>query len=137
MLWNFGDKCNKQPKVPYIPGVLHNSPKFFNNVFLFVGLTTLRTILNFDWFVESPNLLTTNCNQQKGWYCVSSLGLYVYEFNGHCPILLDPWLNNKKFTKIKLIPVLLTTRANKIGLNLIFFFNIRGKLSVSIILFSY
>ena len=32
--------------------LLHQSPKFYINIFLFVGLTTLGTIMNFDWFVH-------------------------------------------------------------------------------------
>ena len=51
---------------------LHQFPKFYNNVFLFVGL------LNFDWLVllvECPNVsTTTNFNPQKGRFCGSSLG---------------------------------------------------------------
>ena len=27
-------------------------PNFFNNVFLFVGLTTLETMQNFDWLIH-------------------------------------------------------------------------------------
>ena len=29
----------------------YTSPQSFNIVFLFVGLTTLGTVVNFDWFV--------------------------------------------------------------------------------------
>ena len=38
-------------------------PKFYNNVFLFVDLTTLETLVNFDWLihlVKCPNVSTTN-----------------------------------------------------------------------------
>ena len=42
----------------------------YDNIFLFVGLTKVGNILNFDWFVrwvECPNVSTTNCqNQEKG-----------------------------------------------------------------------
>ncbi len=44
-------------------------PKVYNNVFLFVGLTNLGTLLNFDWLihqVECLNVSTTNFNLQKG-----------------------------------------------------------------------
>ena len=49
--------------------LLHLSPKFYYNVFLFVGLTTLETFIKFDWLVyqfECPNVSTSNCNLQKG-----------------------------------------------------------------------
>ena len=42
--------------------------KYYNNVFLFVGLTTLGTLVNFDWLaheVEYSNVSTTNCNLRK------------------------------------------------------------------------
>ena len=32
--------------------LLHQSPKFYNNVFLFVGLKTLGTLVNFDWLIH-------------------------------------------------------------------------------------
>ncbi len=38
--------------------LLHLSPKFFNNVFLFVGWTTLETLLNFDWLSIKLNIQT-------------------------------------------------------------------------------
>ena len=47
-------------------------------VFLFVGLATY--LLNFDWlviFLECPNVLTINCNLQKGQFYVSKLGMYI------------------------------------------------------------
>ena len=31
---------------------LHKSPKFCNKVFLFIGLTTLKTLVNFDWLIQ-------------------------------------------------------------------------------------
>ena len=43
-------------------------PKFYNNGFLFVSLTTLGTSVNFDWFVhkvECSNVSTTVFNLQK------------------------------------------------------------------------
>ena len=36
----------------YIGNLLHYSPKFYNIVFLFVGLTTLGTLFYFDWLVH-------------------------------------------------------------------------------------
>ena len=33
-------------------------PKFYNNLFLIVGLTTLRTLMNFDWLVNKINVQT-------------------------------------------------------------------------------
>ena len=45
--------------------LLHLSPKFYNIVFLFVGIT-----INFKWLVYKvecpPNVTTTNCNLKKG-----------------------------------------------------------------------
>ena len=38
-------------------------PKFYNNVSLFVDLTTLGTLVNFDWLihlVKGPTVSTTN-----------------------------------------------------------------------------
>ena len=57
--------------------VITLGPKILLNVFLFVGSTTLGTILNFDWLVhyfECSNVLTTI----KWQFCVSSLGVYNY-----------------------------------------------------------
>ena len=31
---------------------LHQYPKFYDNVFLFVGLTTFVSLMNFDWFIK-------------------------------------------------------------------------------------
>ena len=48
--------------------LLHWSPKFNNNVFLLVGLTTLGTSVNFDWLVHSfecSNVSTTNVNRDE------------------------------------------------------------------------
>ena len=45
------------------------APKFYNNVFLFLGLITLGNFLNFDCLVqkvECPNVSTTNHDLQKG-----------------------------------------------------------------------
>ena len=42
---------------------------FYNNVFLFVGLKTLGTYVNFDWLdheVESSSALTTYFNLPEG-----------------------------------------------------------------------
>ena len=42
---------------------VYQSPKFYNNVFLFFGYSTLGTFLNFNWLgheVECPNVSTTN-----------------------------------------------------------------------------
>ena len=61
--------------------VYYTSPQsFINNVFLFVGLTTLRTLVNFDWFVHSIEysyVSTTNYNLQKGSFYESSIGMYI------------------------------------------------------------
>ena len=49
--------------------LLHQSPKFYNNDFLIVGLTTLGTLENFDLllnYVEFANFSTTKYNIQKG-----------------------------------------------------------------------
>ena len=40
--------------------LLHWSPKFYNNVFLFVGLTTLGTLVNFD--IYSLSRVFKRCN---------------------------------------------------------------------------
>ena len=57
--------------------LLHLFPKFYNNVFLFFGLTSLGTFeMKFDWLVhliEYPNVSITNCNLKKGLFCVSCL----------------------------------------------------------------
>ena len=60
--------------------LLHKYPKFYNTVFFFVGLTTLGNIEDLDLLVlklEHSNVSTTNFNIQKGWFCVSSLGVYI------------------------------------------------------------
>ena len=44
-------------------------PKVINNVFLLLGLTTLRTFTEFDWLVYEVyclNVSTTNFNLQEG-----------------------------------------------------------------------
>ena len=43
--------------------LLHQSPKLCNKDFLIIGLTTLQTLVNFDWLihqVKSSNIPTTN-----------------------------------------------------------------------------
>ena len=55
-------------------------PQIYNNVFLFVCLTTLGTFLEFDCFVhyvKCSNVSTTNCNVKKGKFCLSSMGMYI------------------------------------------------------------
>ena len=53
-----------------------SSQKFYNKVFLLVGLTTLGLLLNIDWLgylVECPKVLTSKCNLKKGLFCLSSI----------------------------------------------------------------
>ena len=48
--------------------LLQESLKSYNNVFLFAGLTTLGTLVNFDWLVHSvdcSNVSIANSNLQK------------------------------------------------------------------------
>ena len=56
------------------------SPKFNKNVFLFVGLTTLGTLIEF-WLVGLlswvSNVSTTYYSLQNGCFCVWSLGKYI------------------------------------------------------------
>ncbi len=52
--------------------LLHYSPKFYNNLFLFVGYTTLGT-----YYVQCPYFSTTICNLQKGQFCELTLGMYI------------------------------------------------------------
>ena len=58
--------------------VFCTSPQsFIDKVFLFVGLTTLGTLVNFYWLVHSvdcSNVSTTNLNLQMGYFCVSKIG---------------------------------------------------------------
>ena len=47
--------------------------------------------MNFNWlvhYVECPNVLTTNCNLQKGYFVYNHLKFN--QFIAHCPIHLDP-----------------------------------------------
>ena len=65
--------------------LLHKSSKFYNNIFLFVGLTTLGNLVNFDWLVnqvEFPNVSTTYFNLHNAFN--------VHQFIGHCPICPIP-----------------------------------------------
>ena len=69
--------------------LIHLSPKFYNNIFLFVGSITLGTLVNFDWLAHSnvqPLILI---------YRISNFVFIfiwdVHQFNGHCLIPLDPW----------------------------------------------
>ncbi len=51
--------------------LLHEPSKFYNNVFLFFGLTTLETLVNFDWLIyciECPNVSTTSFNLHHWGY---------------------------------------------------------------------
>ncbi len=60
--------------------LLRQSPKFYNNIFLCVCLSILGTLMNFDRLdhqVECSNVSTTNFNLQNGYFCVSSLGMYI------------------------------------------------------------
>ena len=57
---------------------------FITLVSLLVDLTTLGLLNNFDWLVylnECPNVLTTNCNLQKG--------NFVYLYWG-CTLIYQP-----------------------------------------------
>ena len=48
----------------------------YNNVILFVGLTTLVTLKNFDWLdhkVKCANMSTNNLYPLNGLFCVSSM----------------------------------------------------------------
>ena len=41
--------------------IYYNSrQRFFNNVFLFIGLTTLGTLVNFDWLVSTTKFILQN-----------------------------------------------------------------------------
>ena len=69
--------------------LFHLSPKFFNNVFVFVRLKTLGTLVNFDWLVnqvECSNVSTT----EGVILCIIIRD--VHEFICNCLIPLDPWL---------------------------------------------
>ena len=46
--------------------------KFYNNVFLFVGSTTLGTIIECLLVGQESKRLTTNCNLQIGHFCIPS-----------------------------------------------------------------
>ena len=63
--------------------------KIYNNIFLFVGLTTLGPLTN---FVKCPNVLANNFNLQKESFSVFVTG-DVYQFIGQCLIPLHPWNN--------------------------------------------
>ena len=55
-------------------------PKVLYNFFLFVGLTTLGSLMYFYWLIHSikcPDVSTTNCNLQKSLFGVYSLGMYI------------------------------------------------------------
>ena len=62
----------------------HPSPRFFTGrghwAVYYTSQQPWGLLLNFYWLVhlvECLNVLTTNCNQQKGQFCVSSLGMYI------------------------------------------------------------
>ena len=72
---------------------LHYSPKFYNSVFIFVGLKTLGTFIEFCLacsLVECLNVSTTNCKLRCGDFCII-IG-NVHQFIDHCLIPLDPWV---------------------------------------------
>ena len=66
--------------------LLHQSPKFYNNVFLFVDPTTYGTY--YDWLVHQVEC--SNVSTTKGLIlCIIIWN--VHQFIGHCVIPLDPW----------------------------------------------
>ena len=53
---------------------------FYSGIFLFVCSTTLGTFIKFLNLlskVECQNVSTTNCKLHIGWFCVSSLEMYI------------------------------------------------------------
>ena len=78
-------KVNKKNRHRPAPDI--TPPKFYNNVFLLVGLTTLGTLVKFDWlihYVMCPNFSTTNFNLSRGHSFLNSLqvsrdGLYLVD----------------------------------------------------------
>ena len=75
--------------------LLHQSPKFYNNVFLFISFTTLGTLVNFDWLVI-VNKLSVQTQQplilQKSTKLIILCIIIgdVQKFIGHCLIPLEP-----------------------------------------------
>ena len=64
--------------------LFHQSPRFYNYDFLFVGLTSLVHLVNFDWLIHydvCSNGLTTNFNLQN----------FVYRHLG-CTLIYQPLL---------------------------------------------
>ena len=57
--------------------IFPNSSKFYNNVFLFAGLITLGTFIEF-WLVcslvECPNVSITKCNLWRGYFVFQHWG---------------------------------------------------------------
>ena len=67
--------------------LLYQSPTFYNIAFLFAGLSTFGTWVNFNWiahYVECSNVSTTHLNLQKG------ISIWdVHQFIDHFVIPLD------------------------------------------------
>ncbi len=69
LLQNSSKPSRTYKKLPEREGtmgcLLLRSPLFYNNIFLFFGLTTYWTLVSFDWLdhlVQCSNVLTTNFN---------------------------------------------------------------------------
>ena len=73
--------------------LLHQSPKFFNNVFLFIGWTTLGTFIKF-WLVGSFSWVPKSIQSQE-WVILCIIIGDVHKFIDHCLIPLDPWFETE------------------------------------------
>ena len=68
------------------------SPKFYDNVFLFVGFTNLGTFIEF-LMVGFLSQVSKRFNHE--YYATEGANLFshywdLHQFIGHCPIHLDP-----------------------------------------------
>ena len=73
--------------------LLHQSPKFYINVFMFVGLTFLGTLVNFDWLIQRFIQLSVQ-NFQPLIQSTEEVILCIiigdiHQFIGHCLIPVD------------------------------------------------
>ena len=69
--------------------LLHQSPKFDNNVLIFVGLTTLVAFVKFDWLIHTKRVIL----------CIIIRN--VHQISSHCLITLDPCILTQSYTQIR------------------------------------
>ena len=74
--------CIKSGREGTLNCLLHQSPKFYNNIFLLVSSKTVGTFVNFDWLVQLVECPCNRCNLEMYItggviLCIIILGMYI------------------------------------------------------------